>query len=87
MKRLLLIATILLLVGCSAQKDMTIKSKESVYREQVLQGQISMQDYFYLLDMEKELNEMKTLRNNRFTHSFQEADSASNCYFMKCVPK
>lgn len=57
MKKLLLIATISLLVGCSTQKNMTFKSKEPVYREQLLKGQISVRDYFFLLDMEKELQE------------------------------
>lgn len=59
MKKLLLIAAIGLLVGCSTQKNMAVKSKEPIYREQLLAGKISVRDYFYLLDMEKELNKME----------------------------
>ncbi len=62
MKKLLLIAAILILAGCSTQKSVAVKSREPVYRKQVLQGQISMQDYFYLLAAEKELNEMKGIK-------------------------
>ncbi len=59
MKKLLFIAAIGLLVGCGTNKEMTVKSKEPVYREQLLAGKISVRDYFYLLDMEREINELK----------------------------
>lgn len=62
MKKLLLIPAIGLLVGCSTQKDMTIMSKEPIYREQLLTGKISVKDYFFLMDQEKELNEMKGVK-------------------------
>ncbi len=62
MKKLLFIAAISLLVGCSTQKEMAVKSKEPVYRELVKEGKITIDDYFFLLDQERELNEMKGIK-------------------------
>lgn len=62
MRKILFIAAIPLLAGCSTQKSVIVKSREPIHREQALQGEISMQDYFYLLDAEKELNEMKGIK-------------------------
>lgn len=62
MKKLLLIPAIGLLVGCSTQKEVSVKSKELVYREKLLAGKISVKDYFFLMDQEKELNEMKGVK-------------------------
>lgn len=62
MKKLLLIAAICLLAGCSTQKEISVKSKELHYRELVKEGKISIDDYFFLVDQEKELNEMKLIK-------------------------
>lgn len=62
MRKLLLIAAIGILSGCSTQKNMAVKSKEPVYRAQLLAGKISVRDYFFLVDQEKELNEMKGIK-------------------------
>lgn len=62
MRKLLFIVAISLLAGCSIQKNMAIKSKDVVYRELVKGGKITMDDYFFLIDQEKELNEMKGVK-------------------------
>lgn len=79
MRKLLLIAVICFLAGCGTQSRVSVKSKEPVYRSQALNGQLSAQEYFFLLNGDKELNDMKVLRAvNRFTYSFQKADSSFN---------
>lgn len=57
MRKLLFIVAISLLAGCSIQKNMAV-----VYRELVKGGKITMDDYFFLIDQEKELNEMKGVK-------------------------
>lgn len=79
MKKLLLFAAICLLAGCGTQKGASVESKEPTYRSQTLNGQLSAQESFFLLNGEKELNEMKVLRSkNRFVRSFQKADLEFN---------
>jgi len=57
MKKLLLIVAIAL-ASCGTQKE-TVKNREPIYRDQALSGKISIRDYFYLIDAEKELKQMK----------------------------
>lgn len=76
MRKVLLFAAICSLVGCGTQSGVPVKSKEPMYRSQTLNGKLSAQEYFFLLNGEKELSEMNTLRGkNRFVRSFQKADS------------
>lgn len=83
MKKLLLIAVICLLAGCGTQKGVSVNSKEPAYGSQNLNGKLSAQEYFFLLNGEKELNEMKVLRGkNRFTRSFQKADSVFDARYI-----
>ena len=59
MRKLLFIAAICLLTGCSTQKGMTVKSKEPYYMELLKEGKITIDDYLFLVDQQRELNEIR----------------------------